>query len=62
MMLIGFLTLRIQNPQVDMSLYLVEQLYHGNSLNKFVSLNPRCNQSLLLLIKLERKPNEFGIS
>ena len=39
-MLIGYPTLRIQNPQVNMSLYLVEQLCHGNSLNKHVLQDP----------------------
>jgi hypothetical protein len=49
------------NPQVDISSHLVEKLYHENLPNKHVLLDPRCNQSLLLLIKLERKLNEFGI-
>jgi hypothetical protein len=61
-MLIRYPTLRIQNPQVDMSSYLAKQLCYENPLSKHVSQDPQWNQSLLLLIKLERKLNEFGIS
>ena len=50
------------NPQVDMSSHLIKKLYHENLPNKHVLLDPRSNQSLLLLIKLERKLNGFGIS
>jgi len=35
---------------------------HENPSNKHVSLDPIYNQSLFLLIKLERKPNEFRTS
>ena len=61
-MLIEYLTQKIQNPQVDMSLHFVEHLCYGSPSNKHVSLDSRWNQSLLLLIKLEMKPNGFKIS
>ena len=62
MILIGYPTLRILNPQIDMSSHLVEQLCHENTPNKHILLDSWWNQSILILIKLERKPNEFQIS
>ena len=40
----------------------VELLYYGNLLNKYVSQDPWWNQSLLLLIKFERKLSGYKIS
>jgi hypothetical protein len=44
-----------------MSSHIVDQLCHENPPNKCVSLNPWYNQSLLLLVKLERNLEGFEI-
>lgn len=46
---------------MDMSSYLVEELYHENHLSKYIQQDSRCNHSLLLSIKLEKTLENFGI-
>jgi hypothetical protein len=55
MMLIEYQTLRIWNPQVDMSSHLVDQLYHENPPKNYVSLDSWWNQEFLTLDKALKK-------
>lgn len=52
MVLIRYQTLRIQDPLVDMSLHLMEQLCHGSFIRRCALQDVRWNHSLLFLIKL----------